>query len=76
MSRSRDLPGVRSFADEGKTGPLMIQGDHGPVAIRALAIKNFDTEGSRVKVEDLAYKLYPLSPDQKAQWPLVVESAG
>ncbi len=47
-----------AFPEEGPLGPLMIQGDHGPVAIRALAIKKFDPTATRVQAEDLAYKLY------------------
>lgn len=45
-----------AFSDEKPTGPLMIQGDHGPVAIRAIAVKHLGTE--RLGVEDVAYKLY------------------
>ncbi len=43
--------------DERPFGPLMIQGDHGPVAIRALAIKRSGVEP--IKVADLHYKLFP-----------------
>ena len=46
-----------AFDDEQPLGPLMIQGDHGPVAVRRLAVKRFEP-GLRVGVEDLAYKLY------------------
>ena len=46
-----------AFDDEKPTGPLMIQGDHGPVAIRALAVKRFDP-ATLVKVDKLGYKLY------------------
>jgi hypothetical protein len=45
-----------AFADEKPLGPLMIQGDHGPVALRRIAVKRFDD--ARVAVEDLRYKLY------------------
>lgn len=45
-----------AFADEKPMGPLMIQGDHGPVAIRALAVKHLGAE--RLAVEGVAYKLY------------------
>jgi hypothetical protein len=47
-----------AFADEKPFGPLMIQGDHGPVAIRAIEVKRFDP-AARVAVENLGYKLYP-----------------
>ncbi len=46
-----------AFNDEAPLGPLMIQGDHGPVAIRALAVKRAGVE--KIEVADLAYKLYP-----------------
>jgi hypothetical protein len=42
---------------EAPLGPLMIQGDHGPVAIRALRVKRFD-RGATIAVSDLRYKLY------------------
>jgi hypothetical protein len=56
------------FPEDGTSGPLLIQGDHGPVAIRALAIKQFNPAAAPVQVNDLAYKLYPLSPDQKEKY--------
>jgi len=46
-----------AFADEQPLGPLMIQGDHGPVALRRLAVKRFEP-GLRIAAEQLAYKLY------------------
>ncbi len=45
------------FADEKPLGPLMIQGDHGPVAIRRIACKRFDPSLA-VGVEAVTYKLY------------------
>lgn len=56
------------FTNEDKSGPLMIQGDHGPVAIRALAVKSFDPAATPVTIEDLNYKLYPIDPDQKEKY--------
>ncbi len=47
-----------AFNDEQPLGPLMIQGDHGAVAIRALAVKRFDP-AAHLGVEQLGYKLYP-----------------
>ena len=47
-----------AFNDEQPLGPIMIQGDHGPVAIRRLAAKRFAT-GARVEVADLKFRLYP-----------------
>lgn len=46
-----------AFDDEKPLGPLMIQGDHGSVAFRALAVKRYDPE-ARFAVEKLGYKLY------------------
>lgn len=43
--------------DERALGPLMIQGDHGSIALRRLAVKRFET-GLELGVEDLRYKLY------------------
>ncbi len=45
-----------AFEDEKPLGPLMIQGNHGPVALRHLAVKRF-TAGT-IKTEGLLYKLY------------------
>lgn len=42
--------------DEKPFAPLMIQGDHGPVAIKALAVKRSGIEA--IKVADVKYKLY------------------
>ena len=44
--------------DERALGPLMIQGDHGAVALRRLAVKRFET-GLELGVENLRYKLDP-----------------
>jgi hypothetical protein len=46
-----------AFTDEKALGPLMIQGDHGAVALRRLAVKRFEA-GLEVKAENLRYKLY------------------
>lgn len=53
-----------AFAAEALLGPLMIQGDHGAVAIKAIAVKQFDPAAPRVQVDDLAYKFYPADPKQ------------
>ncbi len=45
-----------AFNDERAAGPLMIQGDHGAIALRNLAVKRFAVE--RVAVQGLRYKLY------------------
>jgi hypothetical protein len=46
-----------AFNDEKPVGPLMIQGDHGSVAIRRIASKRFDAE-ARLAVEKLGYELH------------------
>ncbi|MEO7598177.1 MAG: DUF1080 domain-containing protein, partial [Opitutus sp.] len=46
-----------AFNDEQPLGPLMIQGDHGSVAIRSITSKRYDPD-LRVSVDQLAYKLY------------------
>lgn len=42
--------------EEASKGPIMIQGDHGPVAFRNISITSFDE--SRVTVDKLTAKLY------------------
>jgi cytochrome c551/c552 len=37
------------FNDEGATGPIMIQGDHGPIAIRNMKIKEVDLSDIKTK---------------------------
>ncbi|HUR60672.1 MAG TPA: family 16 glycoside hydrolase [Opitutaceae bacterium] len=41
---------------ESARGPLMIQGDHGPIAIRGFAVKHFGA--APIKAENLHYKLF------------------
>lgn len=45
-----------AFDDEKPLGPLMIQGDHGAVALRNLAVKRFGDRA--IATSDLRYKLY------------------
>ncbi len=45
-----------AFKDEKVRGPLMIQGDHGPVAIREMRVKRF--EPGAITATDLHYTLY------------------
>lgn len=45
-----------AFNDEKPLGPLMIQGDHGPVALRNLRVKRF--EPGTIETADLHYRLY------------------
>lgn len=46
-----------AYTDEAPLGPLMIQGDHGPVALRHLTVKRLDGR-VELPVRDLHYKLY------------------
>jgi len=57
-----------AFDNEAARGPLLIQGDHGPLAIRALAIKQFDPATPPVQVADLTYKLFALDPESKGKY--------
>jgi hypothetical protein len=43
------------FNDERATGPLMIQGDHGPVAVRNIEYKSYT---GAAKLSDLTYKAW------------------
>lgn len=48
-----------AFLDEAPTGPLMIQGDHGPVALRNISYKRyFDT--SKLTLKDLRYQYFEI----------------
>lgn len=44
------------FKDENETGPVVIQGHHGPVAIRNLRYKAYTNDS--IKLSDLRYDLY------------------
>ncbi|HEY1109871.1 MAG TPA: family 16 glycoside hydrolase [Opitutaceae bacterium] len=46
-----------AYNDEAPLGPLMVQGDHGPVALRHLSVKRLDAKAD-LPVGDLHYKLY------------------
>ncbi len=45
-----------AFADEKATGPLMIQGDHGPVAFRNLKYKSYTQD--LVTLENISYEVF------------------
>jgi len=45
-----------AFAEEASKGPIMIQGDHGPVAFRNIRYRLF--EPITIDPQDLAYKVY------------------
>lgn len=44
------------FSDESATGPLLIQGDHGPVAVKNIRYKRY--RPGRVTLSDLQYEIY------------------
>lgn len=44
------------FEDEQPLGPLMLQGDHGPVAFRNIRYKRYD--GEPLRLADLRYRAY------------------
>ncbi len=50
-----------AFDNEVSHGPLMIQGDHGPVALRNISYKSYGNDSLRL--ENLTYKLYSGSAD-------------
>lgn len=50
--------------NERPTGPLLIQGDHGPVALRDIRFKRYS--GQRVKLADLRYRAYEAESGEKA----------
>jgi hypothetical protein len=57
-------PTRSAYSQEEKArGPLMIQGDHGPVAIRNLVITPFDNPNPTLS--DLSYELYEGAFEQK-----------
>jgi hypothetical protein len=45
-----------AFPDEQRTGPLLLQGDHGPVAFRNIRYRRLQTE--RVRFQNLRYDYY------------------
>lgn len=51
-----------AFDDEQAEGPLMIQGDHGPVALRNIKYKRYDKE--QIGLQDLSYEYYAESLDE------------
>lgn len=49
------------FEDEVSESPLMIQGDHGPVAVRNIEYKRYDKK--QIDLRDLSYEYYAESLD-------------
>ncbi len=74
-----------SFTDEKPLGPLMLQGDHGPVAFRNIRYKTYGQQ--QVQVQNLQYRTYDgqfgqlpdfasLTPVQQGQSPVLLHYAG
>lgn len=59
-----------AFEDEQPQGPLMIQGDHGPVALRTIRYKRYGEE--RLTLGDLQYRLYEGPFDEGLDWEALV----
>ncbi len=55
-----------SFDDESALGPLMLQGDHGPVAFRNIQYKMYATD--TLELTDLTYALYHGEWDYIPDW--------
>lgn len=51
-----------AFEDEAPTGPLMIQGDHGPVAIKNVQYKRY--QPGAVQLTDLTFQRYDATLDE------------
>ena len=51
-----------AFDDEGPAGPLLIQGDHGPVAIKNMQYKRY--EPGDIRLSDLTYERYDTQLDE------------
>lgn len=54
------------FDDEAPTGPLMIQGDHGPVAFRNFSYRTFGSDA--VTVANVTYHEYHDEPLEEVTW--------
>jgi hypothetical protein len=62
-----------AFDDESATGPLLIQGDHGPVAVKNIRYKRY--RPGRVTLSDLRYEIYKgaVDPSDPADTATVVK---
>lgn len=52
--------------DEAPMGPIVIQGDHGPVAFRNIKYRSFD--GQPITLQDLQYQVYRQNPGEIENW--------
>ena len=52
-----------AFEDEAARGPLMIQGDHGPVAFRNIRYKKYGE--SKIEIGELSYQIYDYEGDER-----------
>ncbi|MFB6272930.1 MAG: family 16 glycoside hydrolase [Salinibacter sp.] len=59
IHRNVEVPGPTrgaAFSDESATGPLLIQGDHGPVAVKNIRYKQY--QPGQARLSDLQYEVY------------------
>ena len=63
------------FNDEAPKGPIMIQGDHGPIAIRKMTVKEIDLESTKTK-ELTADEQRPLAKNGEAMVEMVAMGKG
>lgn len=52
-----------AFDDEAAMGPLMIQGDHGPVALRNIRFKKYGD--NEISLGELSYQVYDFAGDSR-----------
>ena len=64
-----------AFHDEAKTGPIMIQGDHGPIAIRNMVVKDIDLKDVPTKKLTVKESL-PLGTNGEPKEELVSKGMG
>ena len=55
-----------AFPEEGPKGPLMIQGDHGPVAFRNIRYRAY--EPTILEAKDLSYEVYTGNFEELPSW--------
>lgn len=69
IHRNVELSGptrAAAFNDEAEQGPLMFQGDHGPVAFRNIEYKRYEQSDS-LELSPLTYKVYHYDGDRTPQ---------
>lgn len=67
IHRNVEVPGptrAAAFSDESATGPLLIQGDHGPVAVKNIRYKQY--QPGQARLSGLQYEVYESTIHPKA----------